>query len=333
MVSEPRPIVLGGNVIYALALAASAQQPAGVLLVDAGPDFAASERGDSWAEAVAQATAHGFAPADVRVVLITHAHIDHAGLAQRWAEGGARVLAGADDLPAVRAGAAYGEAAADARREELRRHGCPQGLLDATVTRGRPALRWQPCPSSEPVEDRARFALEGGAELRVVAAPGHTPGNLVAFVEASGDLYAGDTVLPETIPTPGLHFPRGPQGASGARWPSLPAFLHSVHRLRALSPCRVLPGHGTAVDDPARLFSRFEQHHERRASRITALLAERPDSAYGVAMRLFPHLPAQRVRQAMTEVIGHLDVLLATGEATPRKDADGVFLFRLSVRG
>ncbi len=333
MVSEPRPIVLGGNVIYALALAGSAQQPAGVLLIDAGPDFAVADRGDSWVEAVAQAAAHGFAPTDVRVVLVTHAHIDHAGLAQRWAEAGARVLAGADDLPAVRAGAAHGEAATDARREELRSHGCPLELLDLLLARGQPALRWQPCPSAEPVEDRASFALEGGAELRVVAAPGHTPGNLGAFVEASGDLYSGDTVLPETIPTPGLHFPGGAPGASGARWPSLPAFLDSVRRLRALSPRRVLPGHGAAVDDPARLFSRFERHHERRNRRISALLADRPDSAYGIAMRLFPHLPAERVRQAMTEVIGHLDVLLAAGEATPREDADGVLLFRLSVPG
>ena len=345
---HPRPIALGDNAVYALALAGG-----GVLLVDAGPDFDDAAHGDSWALAVAQAGAHGFAPADVRAVLLTHAHLDHAGLAPRWAEAGARILAGAADLPAVLDAGARAEAVRTARREELRRHGCPPDVPERFPTRGRPPMRWTPPPAEavEAVADGATFALAGGATLRVVAAPGHTPGNLVAFVSADdgaadagadggragdggggdgggadggGDLYSGDTLLPGTIPTPGLQFPAG---AAGPRWPSLPPFLESVRRLRALPVRRVLPGHGAAVDDPARLFERFEAHHARRSRRIRALLAERPDSAYGVAMRLFPHLPAERVTQAMTEAIGHLDVLLASGEATCAEDERGVAVY------
>ena len=92
----------------------------------------------------------------------------------------------------------------------------------------------------------------------------------------------------------------------------------------------MLPGHGEAVDDPQRLFERFEVHHQRRAQRIRSLLAERPDSAYGVATRLFPHLPAGRAGQAMTEVIGHFDVLLASGEAECEPGEGGLLVFRLS---
>ncbi len=193
-------------------------------------------------------------------------------------------------------------------------------------------MRWTPPPAGalEPVEDGATFALEGGAELRVLAAPGHTPGNLVAFVSsapgATGDLYSGDTLLPGTIPTPGLHFPAG---GAGSRWPSLPPFLESMRRLRELPVRRVLPGHGEAVNDAQRLFERFEIHHTRRARRIRALLAERPDSAYGIATRLFPHLPAERAGQAMTEVIGHFDVLLASGEAEGEEDEGGVLVLRI----
>ena len=325
---DPRPLALGENAVYALALAEG-----GVLLVDAGPDFADAEHGDSWTLAVAQAAAHGFAPADVRAVLLTHAHFDHTGLAPRWAAAGARILAGAADLPAVLDAGARAEAVRAARREELRRHGCPPDVPERFAARGRPPMRWTPPPAEavEAVADGATFALEGSATLRVVAAPGHTAGNLVAIVTAgggaeddAGDLYSGDTLLPGTFPTPGLQFP---DGAEGPRWPSLPPFLDSVRRLRALPVRRVLPGHGAPVDDPARLFERFKAHHARRARRIRALLAERPDSAYGVAMRLFPHLPAERVTQAMTEAIGHLDVLLASGEATYAEDGRGVALY------
>ena len=340
MTPEPRPIALGDNVVYALDLAEG-----GILLVDGGPDF-----GGAWESAVAQAKAHGFAPADVRAVLLTHAHIDHAGLAHRWAGVGARILAGVADLPALDTAGPRGGPAREARTEELRHHGCPEEVLERlsaprrpSTGSGRAQMCWTPPPAAavEPVEDGATFALAGGpssggagAELRVLAAPGHTPGNLVAFVSpapgATGDLYSGDTLLPDTIPTPGLHFLAG---GGGSRWPSLPPFVESIRRLRDLPVRRVRPGHGEAVDDPQRLFERFEIHHARRARRIRALLAERPDSAYGVATRLFPHLPAERAGQAMTEVIGHFDVLLASGEAQCEQGEQGeggVLVFRLS---
>src|SRR5690606_13093036 len=116
----------------------------------------------------------------------------------------------------------------------------------------------------EAVDDGATFGLADGGTLRVLAAPGHTPGNLVAFIEGGpheGTLFSGDTLLPTTIPTPGLHFP---EGADRPRWPSLPPFLDSVARLRGLSVRRILPGHGEAVDEPGRLFARFEAHHAKR---------------------------------------------------------------------
>ena len=107
-IAEPAAIRLGDNAIYALRLAAG-----GVLLVDAGPDFEGA-----WESATEQAAAHGFAPSDVRTVLLTHGHIDHAGLAHRWAEAGATVLAGAADLPALTGEGPRGESTRDARRDE-----------------------------------------------------------------------------------------------------------------------------------------------------------------------------------------------------------------------
>ena len=321
MTPEPRPIALGDNVVYALPLDAG-----GWLLVDAGPDF-----DGSWEEMEAQARAHGFDPREVRTVLITHAHLDHAGLAHRWVQEGARVLAGAADRPRIEAAGPRGESTRNARREELVRHGCPPEVLThVTRPRGIGRMRWQAPPpgSIDAVADGTTFDLAGGATLRVIAAPGHTPGNLVAFVEPAGILCSGDTLLPTTIPTPGLHFPDGPDGP---RWPSLPPFLDAIRRLRELPVRRVLPGHGEPVDEPQRLFDRFQAHHERRARRIRAVLTEGPESAYGIARRLFPHLPAARVGQAMTEVIGHLDVLLAAGEAVLSMDERGVAMCRLST--
>jgi len=327
-------IALGDNVVYALESRAG-----GVLLVDAGPDYDLPDTGPTWDVAVEQARGLGFGPADVRAVLVTHAHIDHAGLAVRWAEAGARVLAGSADAPALRAGRAANEAQRGLRLAELRRHGCPDAVVAHLGSlRGGRALRWDPCPPEavDPLAGELELLLTGGAALRVLPAPGHTPGNLVGFVELSGDLFSGDTLLPTTVPTAGLHFPdaagRDAAALEPARWPSLPPFLASVERLRRLPVRRILPGHGCAVDEPARLFDRFATHHARRSARVRTALRGGPASAHEIARALFPRLPDDRLGQAMTEVIGHLDALEATGEAAAR-EVDGVLRYALTPGG
>ena len=65
MTPDATYLPLAGNVIYPLPLAEG-----GTLLVDAGPDV----------EGTWEVASAAVAPSEVRVVLITHAHVDHAGL-------------------------------------------------------------------------------------------------------------------------------------------------------------------------------------------------------------------------------------------------------------
>ncbi len=341
--TDPLPLPLGDNTAYALPLAGG-----GAILVDAGPDIPDFEgapvaedgaRGGTWELLVALLAAGGVAVSDVRAVLITHHHLDHAGLAARWAAEGARILAGAADVAALAGGQAWYDARRSARINALIEHGVSPALVEqmsSSARRRPPEYRWEPCPldAIEVVEDGAEFALAGGASLRVLAAPGHTPGNLVAFVEATGDLFSGDTLLPGTVPTPGVHFADAPDGGAGERLPSLPDFVASVARLRALGVRRVLPGHGAPVDgdEAERLFVRFERHHERRPALVRTLLEEQPATAFGLVGRLFPHLPEARLPQAMTELIGQLDVLVSRGEAVAER-RDGLLVHRALPRG
>ena len=347
----PTPLVFGDNNVWAFPLAAD--DGGGWVLVDAGVD---SFDGclSSWELLTEQARAIGCAPEDVRAVIVTHEHIDHAGLAARWAVEGASIVALPEALPMLVAGYPAYEAIRARRIEEMRCHGCPEDVLDAIAGAYRAhstnALGWPKCTEDAlvPAQDGDTFALADGRTLHIIAAPGHTPGNLVVFVQdaqgTTGDLCSGDTLLPTTVPTPGLQFTSIVEGlareglAEGAtdapRWPSLPPFIRSVERLRALQIRRVLPGHGEIVEDPQRLFTQFEEHHARRAQRVTAHLVRAGsdgDTAYGVTRGLFPRLPAARIGQALTEIIGHLDLLVERGEARQTRDVDGLVRTRLAA--
>jgi len=301
-------IRLEGNALYAFRLA-----DGGVALVDAGPDLEGT-----WHDLAAQLRGHGVRTSDVRLVIATHAHADHAGLAAHWAAEGARVVCGAADLLALRAGVDGYAATRSAREDDLRRHGCPPAVIEAIARRPRTPYRWDGSPDVEAVPAGTRFELASGRALRVIEAPGHTPGNLVVALEGPQGLglCSGDTLLPDTVPTPGLHFP---VDAEGVRWPSLPSFLRSVRALGALDVTSALPGHGDLVegaDGVQRLVRRFVGHHERRASRVRSALEGGPANAFEVARTLFPRLPAERLGQALTEVIGHFDLLLERGDAS-----------------
>ena len=326
MTSVDRPrILLGDNVLYPLPL-----RGAGVFLIDAGPDIPADdEAGDSWSSLVVQLEAHGIKVEDVRFVLVTHAHLDHGGLAARWAAAGASIVAGAADVLAIGLGQASRDAQRALQLADLLRHGCPQEVIDAMRTRPGhyvARLRWEACPAGSVTAAASAYDLEDRQTLEVLDASGHTPGNVVAFIRETGELFSGDTILPTTVPTPGMHYPQAIEGVEDApRWPSLPRFIASVARLRELPIERVLPGHGEIVEEPERLFERFEEHHARRAKRVRAALeAEGALSAYGVAKRMFPRIPPRRLGQAITEVLGHLDLLEADGSVEVFADGGGV---------
>lgn len=88
---------------------------------------------------------------DVRIILVSHAHFDHAeGVAALAQATGARVLAGAGDVAAMRTGRPPGETAY-------------------------PEIRFAAWPATGAIRDGARIAL-GGVQLTAIATPGHTPG-------------------------------------------------------------------------------------------------------------------------------------------------------------
>ena len=156
----------------------------------------------------------------VALTLLTHGHLDHAGLGGWWQARGAPVAIGADDARLVRephftsplemeAFARYVEESGaprditaevrtglEARRQWARAAATAAAHFPARATDRWPtALRFLPFSPARLLGD----GDSAGAGLRVVVCPGHTPGNLVLGHEDEGLLFSGDQLLPYAI--------------------------------------------------------------------------------------------------------------------------------------
>ena len=342
------PISLGANWIYALP--SSDPSSPGVLLIDAGPDY-----DGAWDALVAQLHAAGLDPADVRTVLITHAHIDHCGLARRWQQAGAEVLGSAAEVDRFLLGDRVVRFQSDLVFRFLLEAGVPGDRLEHILRRrpgpaaprrgvAKPRERWPGFlrgarfqPDRE-LQDGDLVTL-GDRRVRFVAAPGHTPGNAVYVEEATGSLFSGDQLLPHITPNPGIHFVAAGGGARTAnaaqggsqkeqvhteRFRSLPAYTRSLERIATLGTRHLYPGHGEPCEVPVdAAIDRTLTHHAKRQQRVLRFLRDGPLTPYDVLLKFFPHLPDARLWQAMAEVIGHIDALVERGEVVEGADKDG----------
>jgi len=177
-------------------------------------------------------------------LFVTHAHIDHFGLAGEVVRrsGGEFWMHRKSQLDIAK----YQEPdeAVDQRALMLADH----GLYGPDLTESSAGLRdWMPVMPSVGVpttylEGGERF-IAAGREWEVLHTPGHSPGHVCLWNSSERLLCSGDHLL--QVASPPVTFERGfdvdPMGS----------YLDSLDRVRALEPELVLPGHGTPWRDGA----------------------------------------------------------------------------------
>jgi glyoxylase-like metal-dependent hydrolase (beta-lactamase superfamily II) len=297
-----------------------------VTLIDTGP-----REDGALAALEAGLRRQGLRVEDIELVLATHHHLDHVGLAatiQRRSGAAVAVLDGTADY-AARYSAEVEE---DRRfaRALMTHHGVPDQVVDDNEE------LWDYIrASTEDFRADVRLAdgdrvRAGGRSLRVVARPGHSTTDTLFVDDRDAIAFAGDHLLATISSNTEI---RPPDRAQDGRARSRLRYLESLERTQAMPLARLLTGHGAPVTQHRRLVDARVRDHRRRCERILAVLDDGPRTAFEIAGGLWPERTVMRQPLLVVwEVVGNLELLLAAG-AVAERVGDGGSVFELTPDG
>jgi glyoxylase-like metal-dependent hydrolase (beta-lactamase superfamily II) len=296
-------------------------------LIDSGPNSAKAL--DELEQALA---AHGHAVEDIELLIVTHQHIDHIGLASILARRSGAEVAALDRLaPYLAHYSEQAELDDQFAQRIMLQHGIPPDVVAALRAVSAGFRAWGAAvETTRPLSDGAELTLRD-RNLRVLHRPGHSPSDTVFLDESRSILLAADHLIKHISSNPLLARPLDddPDGRSSSdqRPRALLTYLASLERTRAMELSLVLPGHGQPIVDHVSLIDERFRLHRRRAEKIHSLIVSRPRSAYEIAQELWGNVAVTQAYLTLSEVLGHVDLLIAEGRAGEREQPGGVILF------
>jgi glyoxylase-like metal-dependent hydrolase (beta-lactamase superfamily II) len=282
-------------------------------LIDSGPNS-----GKALDELERQLDALGRRIEDLDLVVITHQHIDHLGLVDIIAKRSGAEVAALDLLASF-----VENFGADAKRDDeeaaalMRRHGISEEVVTALrqVTGsfrawGSKAKVTRPLNDGETLELRDR-------RLEVLHRPGHSPSDTVFWDSERRILIAADHLIKHISSNPLIS---RPLDGSAERTQALVTYLRSLKRTRELPAEIVLSGHGEPITDHVALIDERLALHQRRAEKLYGLVAERPRTGHELAQALWGDVAVTQAFLTLSEVIGHVDLLVNAGHVREADD-------------
>ena len=293
-------------------------------LVDTGPNS-----GKALDELERALSEHGRRVEDIQLIVLTHQHMDHLGLAGILARRSGAEVAALDVLAPWAANYGKNMAADDDFADSIMaRHGIPEDVRYALRAVAATFRAWgAPATVTRELHDGGELALRNRT-FRVHHRPGHSPTDTVFVDEDRGIAIGGDHLIKHISSNPLITRPR--DGETGTRPQALVTYLDSMSRTREMEFALVLSGHGEPFDDHRALIDERFRLHERRAERLRKLIAERPRSAYELAQALWGNVAVTQAYLTLSEVLGHTDILINEGRVREVADDEGVVRFEVA---
>jgi glyoxylase-like metal-dependent hydrolase (beta-lactamase superfamily II) len=311
----PTPFMVGRVNVYLIE-----DEP--LTLVDTGPNS-----GKALDELETALAGHGRRVEDLELIVITHQHMDHEGLAQILARRSGAQVAALDRLaPLLERFGDVNEADDAFAEATMLRHGLSPDIAVALRSVSRAFRAWgSSVQVTRTLHDGGKLELRDRT-LQVFHRPGHSPTDTIFWDDARGELIAADHLIKHISSNPLLS---RPLDGREERPQALVNYLDSLRQTRELPARIVYSGHGEPIDDHVALIDERFRLHERRAQKILGLIAEQPRTAHDIAQALWGNVAVTQAYLTLSEVLGHVDLLLNAQQAR-EVDRDGVSVFEVA---
>ncbi len=276
------------------------------VLIDSGEN---SEK--SWEALLAGLSEYGLTIGDIDRLIITHAHVDHIGMADR--------VSRAADCPVWVSDMVY-PWAVDVRqmwqqRTDLLRKSVSSLLPDQLapmITGMFESMSSEIMKQWSPIsEDRlVQFAADGdaltinGIKWDVLYAPGHSITQSCFYQPVTQQMISADMLLKIT-PTPVIE--ADPE-ADGERELSILTMLESYAKFREIPMSMVYPGHYETFDDPIKKIDQQVHRIHKRKEECYALITSGVTDLFELFQQLYKgrfHLPAFNMTLAYIDLLIH----------------------------
>ena len=286
-------------------------------LVDTGPNS-----GKALDELQNQLKELGHSIDDIELVILTHQHIDHVGLVEIIVEHSGAQVAALDK--AVRRLANFAEdAELDDRfsAELMLRSGIPENVVVALQGVSRSFRAWgSRATVTRPLADGETLKI-ADRKLEVLHRPGHSPSDTVFWDEERKILLAADHLIAHISSNPLI---TRPLDGSDERTQALVSYRDSLLKTREMPAEIVLPGHGEPITDHVALIDERMRMTERRKEKIWKLIEEKPRTGHEIAQDLWGNVAVTQAFLTLSEVIGHVDLLVNEGSVREVEDGEVV---------
>jgi glyoxylase-like metal-dependent hydrolase (beta-lactamase superfamily II) len=264
----------------------------------------------------------GLRLADVRAVTVTHAHIDHYGLAGAILPrtGGELWMHAAAPLDF------YAFRAPERERQRLGRILRMHGVAgeDVEELAGVGIDDWAPYLHSLIEPSLPLWGGEtvtvGGHDFEIIYTPGHSRSHICLWSADRLLLLSGDHLLPGISPPINFHH--------GIDDDPLGQYLDGLARIEALDPVLVLPGHGRPFAAGGRRAGAIRRSKQRRIRAVEAALSHEALTVREIVSKVYDEVTrAFQLRMVMTEVVAIVGFLRKRELVESITVADGITRF------
>ncbi len=288
-------------------------------LVDTGLRWPPGQRA---LEAALQSLGYRFE--DIARIIISHSHVDHYGLAGRIvARSGAEIWSHPYNTPWMADLAGERTRYRDFYLQTYGEGGVPEDMLEQVFAILQGFSEWEDSITvTHPITDGDALEI-AGHRWQALHTPGHSNGVICLYQPDTRVLISSDHLLPTISSNPVVEPP--PEG--GERPRKLIIYIEQLKRIAAMDVAVALPGHGDPIWDVRALVAERLAFHARRAGQVLGALDGGERTLFELAQILFPKMDIVNAFLALSEVLGHLDILEMEGRARQVR-RDGLVYWR-----